>query len=89
MAAASGVNPDCTAMGRTMAPTSATAGDGHKNRENTNIMPPKIHQETAGVLMTFDTGRIRRASLPSSCIHFENAVTRAMVAITSRNSLMA
>jgi len=89
MAAASGVNPDCTAIGSTIAPTSATAGDGHKNRENTNMMPPKIHQETAGVLITFDTGFIRRASLPNSRKHFENAVTRAMVAITSRNSLIA
>ncbi len=53
-----GVRPLWMAKGSIMAPTSATEGDGHKNKENSNITPPKIHQVTEGVHMTRDKGFI-------------------------------
>ena len=70
-------------------PTRATDGEGHKKRENRNIVTPRSHQVRAGVFITFDIGSIRRRSLPRSAIHLERAVTSAIVAMISINSLAA
>ena len=77
------------AKGIMMAPTSATEGEGHKKSEKRNMVIPRSHQVRAGVFMIFDMGSIRSRSLPSSPMHFDRAVTRAMVAMISMNSLAA
>ena len=89
IAAANGFNPALTAKGNIIVPKSATEGEGHKNKEEINIVIPNIHQVMAGVFMTFAMGAISNLSLPKSIRHFENAVTSAMVAIISINSFAA
>ena len=60
MAAANGFRPAFTAKGSMMAPTRATEGDGHRNRENKNMVRPRIHQVREGVFITLDMGTIIR-----------------------------
>ena len=40
--------------------TRATEGDGHRNRENKNMVRPRIHQVREGVFITLDMGTIIR-----------------------------
>lgn len=60
MAAARGFSPAFTAKGSIMVPTSATEGLGHKKREKTNMVRPRIHQVMEGVFMILDMGTIIR-----------------------------
>ena len=60
MAAARGFRPVRTANGSMMAPTRATDGEGHRNRENKSMVIPRIHQVREGVFMTRDMGLISR-----------------------------
>ncbi len=60
MAAARALSPPRTAKGSMMAPTRATDGEGHRNREKMSMVKPRIHQVREGVFMTRDMGRMRR-----------------------------
>ena len=60
MAAIRGFSPARTAKGSMIAPTRATEGEGHKNREKSSMVRPRIHQVTDGFFMTRDMGRMRR-----------------------------
>ena len=60
MAAAKGFRPAFTAKGSMMAPTSATEGLGHRNRENRNMVSPRIHQVREGFFIMPAMGTIIR-----------------------------
>ena len=60
MAAYRGFKPARMAKGSIMAPTRATDGEGHKNREKRNMENPSTHQVTEGVFMIFAMGVMRR-----------------------------
>ena len=72
-----------------MAPIRATEGEGQRKSEKRNMVIPRIHQVREGFLMIRFMGAMRIRSLPRSLIDLERAVTRAMVAIISINSLDA
>ena len=67
---------------------STTAGEGQMSQETMSMHSPMPQKAPEGFLMIFLTGRIMSSSMPTVCMAFERAVTRAMTSMMPKSSAL-